>query len=281
MAFSRVRRNCAVETTAAPIRPIRLSWAVRHFSVRTASYAFRTGADPVRTRAWLRKPPTSIEMRSILSESSRTRGECVSLARSPAERLINPPYHLSPQSDTMTQRFHYQTISSYRVLPPKWRIIEPEVSKLSPVERYLQQVDQALADARPKPSYQDPDDLVSWVFADQIMTHEVSTRQLAHLIEERRALNQRHLDDVQWRLDGLMERRPLRLRNAFTVDDGELNDVERSILDLEKQKRFLELALWRDTQELRTALVDARREGALTRRRVTYLGGGNYGGTQA
>ena len=66
---------------------------------------------------------------------------------------------------------------------------------------------------------------------------------------------------------------------AFTVDDGELNDVERGILDLEKQKRFLELALWRDTQELRTALVDARREGALTRRRVTYLGGGSYGGT--
>lgn len=179
----------------------------------------------------------------------------------------------------MTQRFHYQTISSYRVLPPKWRIIEPEDSHLSPVDRYLKQVDQALSDSRPKQSYQDADDLVSWVFADQIMAHEVSSKQLAHLIEERRALTRKHLADVQWRLDELMERRPLRRRTAFTVDDGELNDVERGILDLEKQKRFLELALWRDTQELRSTLVDARREGELTRRRVTYLSGGSYGGS--
>jgi len=179
----------------------------------------------------------------------------------------------------MTQRLHYQTISNYQVLPPKWRIVEPEDSHLSPVDRYLKQVDQALSDSRPKHEYQDPDDLVSWVFADQIMAHEVSTRQLAHLIEERRALTKRHLADVQWRLDELMERRPLRIRNAFTVDDGELNDVERGILDLEKQKRSLELALWRDTQELRSTLITERREAELTRRRVSYLGGGGYDGS--
>jgi hypothetical protein len=176
----------------------------------------------------------------------------------------------------MTQRFHYQTISSYRVLPPRWRIIEDPEAQLSPVDRYLKRIDEALLQARPRPADGDPSDPVSWVFADQIMTHEVNTRQLAHLIEERRALNTRHLDDVRWRLDELMERKPLRRRDGFTVDTGELNDVERAILDLEKQKRALELALWKDTQELRAALVNERREADSTRRRVSYLGG-NYG----
>jgi hypothetical protein len=173
----------------------------------------------------------------------------------------------------MTQRFHYQTITGYRVLPPRWKIIEDPEEKLSPVDRYLSRIDQALSQARPQSAGGDLSDPVAWVFADQIMTHEVSTRQLAHLIEERRALNQRHLADVQWRLDELMERKPLRRRDGFTIDDGELNDVERGILDLEKQKRALEMALWRDTQELRAALVNERREADSTRRRVRYLGG--------
>lgn len=177
----------------------------------------------------------------------------------------------------MTIRFHYHAIEGYRVLPPRWRIIEDEEAKLNPVDRYLKQLDQALAESRPQPAYRDVNDPASWVFADQIMTHEVSTRQLAHLIEERRALNQRHLDDVQWRLDELLERRPLRRRGAFSIDDGEVNDVERGILDLEKQKRALELTLWRDTQELRSTLVNERREAALTRRRVSYLVGSSDG----
>ena len=194
-----------------------------------------------------------------------------------AERLKYTKTHPSLESDTMTT-FHYRTIEGYRILPPRVRVIEDADAQLSPVDRYLKRVDQSIAQARPQPAYGSPEDLVSWIFADQIMTHEVSTRQLAHLIEERRALHQRHLDDVRWRHDELMERKPLRRRTAFTVDDGEINDVERNLLDLEKQKRALELALWKDTQELRVTLMTERREGELTRRRVTYLGGGSYGG---
>ena len=71
-----------------------------------------------------------------------------------------------------------------------------------------------------------------------------------------------------------MERRPLRLRTAFTVETGELNDVERAILDLEKQKRALEVALWRDTQELRGTVVTEHQEADETKRRMSYLTGG-------
>lgn len=177
----------------------------------------------------------------------------------------------------MTWRLHYQTISSYRVLPPRWRIVEEEAYKTPPPERYLQQVDELLASTREATRPGDGEDLVSWVFANQAMTHEVSTRQLAGLIEERRALTQRHLEDVRWRLDELVERRPLRRRGPFAVDDGEVNSIEREILNLEKEQRLLELSLWRDTQELRGELVKQRQEAEQTRRRIGYMSGDGDG----
>ncbi|MBP7936870.1 MAG: hypothetical protein KA354_19690 [Phycisphaerae bacterium] len=178
----------------------------------------------------------------------------------------------------MTSRFHYQTISSYRILPPKVRIIEDEDSRRTPVERYLDHVDQFLARSRPHTMYGGPGDPVSWVFGNQMASHEVSARHFAELVEERRALTQRHLRDIQWRLDELWERRPLRRRGPFMYDDGELNDVEREILELEKEKRALQINLWRDTQELRSTLVTERREADNTRRRIDYLAGGSSAG---
>lgn len=177
----------------------------------------------------------------------------------------------------MTFRLHYQTISSYRVLPPRWKIIGEETYKTSPTERYLKQVDDLLTSTRHSTRPGDGEDLVSWVFANQAMTHEVSTRQLAGMIEERRALTQRHLEDVRWRLEELIERRPLRRRGPFARDDGEVNSIEREILNLEKEQRLLELSLWRDTQELRGELVKQRQEAEQTRRRIGYLSGGGDG----
>ena len=45
MAFSRCGGNCSVGTTAAPIRPTRLSWAMSDPVGELASYALRTGAE--------------------------------------------------------------------------------------------------------------------------------------------------------------------------------------------------------------------------------------------
>ena len=174
----------------------------------------------------------------------------------------------------MTIRLHYRTISSYRELPPRCRIIYPEEDSRSPSERYLAGVDSLLGAARARLTYANPYDLVSLVFANQAATHEVASRHLAQLIEERRALTARHLAEVQRRLDELMERRPLRPRWR-SYDDGTLTDVEREILNLEMQKRALEVTLWRDTHELRTAVVSERREQDATRRRISYLAGGS------
>ncbi len=178
----------------------------------------------------------------------------------------------------MTTHLHYRTIGNYRVLPPKWRIIEDADVQLSPQERYLKRVDQFLTSARPAATYSSAADPVAWVFGHQVSAHDIIARHLTFLIEERRALARRQLADIGWRLGELMERRPLRLHTAFTVETGELNDVERAILDLEKQKRALEVALWRDTQELRGTVVTERQEADDTKRRMNYLTGGSYGG---
>jgi hypothetical protein len=173
----------------------------------------------------------------------------------------------------MTIRIHYRRISSYRELPPRCRIIYPEPDSRSPAERYLAGVDNLLYRARADVTQGKGYDIVSLVFGNQASKHEAASRHLAGLVEERRALTAGHLAEIQRRLDELMERRPLRPRWR-SYDDGSLTDVEREIHNLEMQKRVLEVALWRDTHELRTAVVGERREQDATRRRIGYLAGG-------
>lgn len=174
-------------------------------------------------------------------------------------------------------RFHYRTISGYRELPPRCKIVAEERDYRSPTDRYLDQVDASLQEARDRVPAGATGDIVSLVFGNQSITHELTSRQLAHLIEERRGITQRHLRDVEARLDELRERKPFRRQGPFFPDDATLTEVERQILNLEMQKRALELDLWRDTHELRTNLVNERREQETARRRISYLAGGNYG----
>ncbi|MBI3835982.1 MAG: hypothetical protein HY287_16775 [Planctomycetes bacterium] len=47
--------------------------------------------------------------------------------------------------------------------------------------------------------------------------------------------------------------------------------MERQILHLERQNRALEVALWRDTKELCSTLLEERREQEGMKRRLGYL----------
>lgn len=175
-------------------------------------------------------------------------------------------------------RFHYRTINSYRELPPKWKLVEEKKDYRSPTDRYIDSVDQTLRDARSYASFGHPNDVVSLVFGNQAMASEISSRQLAYVIEERRALKQRHLNAIQWRLNELLGRKPLRQQGLGFYDDASLSEVERQIQKLELEKREVELALWRDTHELRSNLVNERRVREATRRRIGYFATGEYGG---
>ena len=209
----------------------------------------------------------------------RMRSGVIQAIEYPSTKFIKASvYSLSLQSYTMKMRFHYRTITGYRTLPPRRRIVEEEKDYRSPTDRYLSQVDKALQEAKPQMPYQGENDIASLVFLNQLMEPEVNSRQSAYLIQERRSMTERHLKDVQWRLDEMLERKPLRLRGPGFHDDKSLTEVERQILNLEMQKRALELALWRDTHELRTNLMKERTERETTRHRIGYLAGGGDGG---
>ncbi|NQV80119.1 MAG: hypothetical protein HQ495_06160 [Alphaproteobacteria bacterium] len=174
-------------------------------------------------------------------------------------------------------QYPHQTITSYRTLPPRWKYVNDEFYS-RPADRHLAEIDVILLDAQARVTTNRGTygtDLVSMVFANQAVTHEVGSQHLAHLIHERKALAEKHLTDIQWRLDALLERRPLRHRYSIASPQQErlANEMERQILDLEKQKRDVHLTLWRDTLELRQSLLTERQEYRETRRRMAYLSG--------
>jgi len=169
-----------------------------------------------------------------------------------------------------------EAITTYRVLPPKIRIIYSEDHGKDPVARYLDKLDQTLGSVD-RYAQADPADLVSLVFANRASQHELTSRQAALLIHERVDLAQRHLADVQRRLDELIERRPVRrLYGVSLFRDRSEIELERQILDLEKQKRDVQITLWRDTLDLRKELVTERGEYQAARRRMDFLGGGTH-----
>ncbi len=116
------------------------------------------------------------------------------------------------------------------------------------------------------------------MFNSQAATHASNSIHSAELIAGREKLAQKQLADIQWRLDELLARKPLR-REAATApqDDHKLTDVEKHIIDLEKQQRVVQLALWRDLLELRKDLVSERRDYRERRNRMSYLTGEKYG----
>lgn len=175
----------------------------------------------------------------------------------------------------MPNRYHFRTISSYRELPPRIHIIYSESSEEKASKEYAELIGNR-ASLQPTSYGTDANDIVSLVFANRVYTHQTGCCDLAHLVIERRDLHKKHLADVKWRLDELLERKPWR-RGRSIHEDVEVTDVERQILDLEKQKRALEVALWRDTQELRTTLSEKRTELDALKRRMGYLVGGNDG----
>lgn len=170
----------------------------------------------------------------------------------------------------------YTTITEYRVLPPRARIIYPEV--VDPGERCVRDADDLLrpreADAA---SYAATGDIASLVFNAQATQHEASSRNMSRLIGDRMALADRHIEEIKHRLHELKARIPPSQSPFGPSPDGSLSDVERQVFDLEKQRREVQAKLWKDVVELRTELLGERSEYQGARRRFSFFSGG-YGG---
>ncbi|MBI3835981.1 MAG: hypothetical protein HY287_16770 [Planctomycetes bacterium] len=103
----------------------------------------------------------------------------------------------------MPIKFRYRTITSYRELPPRVIYTSPHQPKYG-MEEHLDQLVEFVKRATPRTPY-DSNDVVSMVFANRMLGHELSWRQFAELIEERRAMHRKHLADVARHLEELLE----------------------------------------------------------------------------
>ena len=157
----------------------------------------------------------------------------------------------------MTFRYNSNSPVTYRVLPPKWRIIEPEDSIPRSASEYLQQLDRESENqTKTADGLITPDqDLVALVFGNQLQLHGDNSDTLAQLILNRRRLTAKHLEDIQWRIDDLMPRRSVNVQ-----EPGRLSEIEKQLFDLERQKRQVELNEWRDLMDLSRALTEVRRQ---------------------
>jgi len=167
---------------------------------------------------------------------------------------------------------HYQTIASYRELPPKYRVLEPEDPFARFAARYVDRLDSNAVREQETESSGEVHDLLSLILGRQASEHAETASTLSKLILNRRGLTRKQIDDIQWRIDGLMPRRPI-----HPLPEGKIAEAEKMIIDLERQKRQAEVNEWRDLLELRRAIMEERRayEGAEARWR--YLGGGGLG----
>jgi len=119
-------------------------------------------------------------------------------------------------------------------------------------------------------------DIPSAVFANQAAEHALSSYHLADVIQQRREMAKSHMADIKFRLNDLIEERSITKMLNLAPDARKLGNIERNILDLEKQQRDIQSTLWKDTLDLQSTLLQERSEYLATRRRSRFLGGQGY-----
>jgi hypothetical protein len=177
----------------------------------------------------------------------------------------------------MPNKFHYGTVTAYRELPPRYRIIESDGSLDDAAGRQVEKLDRNAPDGTTTHAYDaSAGDLLGLILGRQSTEHAATASNLSRLILNRKSLTKKQLSDIQWRIDDLMGRRPIHL-----PPEGKIPEAEKMIIDLEHQKRQAEVNEWRDLLELRRALVDERKAYEAANARWRYLSGGSltgYGG---
>ena len=219
-------------------------------------------------------PPLNCLIAVSYSCSSLTPGLFVLILM--PERFINVCCVLvsSPRdTNTMTVSYRSRIPTAYRVLPARWRILESEGSYIRRTGQYVLDEDLNRSEVQPVESAAAPiGDLLDLILGSQARAHAAAASTLSRLILSRRALTRKQIDDIEWRLDQMVSRRPL-----APPLDGKIPEVEKQIIDLERQKRQAEVNEWRDVLELRRAMADERRAYSAAKARSHYLGGGSSG----
>ena len=141
------------------------------------------------------------------------------------------------------------------------------------VAGYLEHL-RAYLDPRPEPAARGPyeqEDIVSAILNRQIARRAMASSQLAELIQERRRIAQKHIADIDFRLEDVRSQLSILRMLHGPLDQRDAGTVERRLLDLERQKRQAQRQLWQDTAELEQSLLEQRAEYITAKRRMDML----------
>jgi hypothetical protein len=111
------------------------------------------------------------------------------------------------------------------------------------------------------------------VFGNQARQQKISLKHLVNILYERAVLHRSHLKDIDRRLMDCQERLSI-VKMHFPVDGGRSQqNLEKLIIDLEKQRHDEELNFWKDTTEVREKLFEQANVYGATKRRKDMLYG--------
>jgi len=109
------------------------------------------------------------------------------------------------------------------------------------------------------------------IFGNQLRQQKISLKHLTNILYERALLHRNHLKDIDRRLMQCQERLSI-IRMHFPVDGGRSQqNLERLIIELEKQRRDEDINFWKDTLDIRQKLLEQATEYSATRRRKDML----------
>jgi len=109
------------------------------------------------------------------------------------------------------------------------------------------------------------------VFGNQARQEKIGLKHLANILYERAVLHRKHLKDIDRRLMESQEKLSI-IKMHFPVDGGRSQqNLERLIIELEKQKRDEDINFWKDTLDIRQKLIEQAAEYSATKRRKDML----------
>jgi plasmid replication initiation protein len=118
------------------------------------------------------------------------------------------------------------------------------------------------------------------VFGNQARQQRIALRHAANVLYERALLHRTHVKDIDRRLTEFQEKLSI-IKMHFPLDGGRTQQtLEKTIIDLEKQRHDEELGFWKDSAEIRQQLFEDAATYSATQHRRDILCGveDGYGG---
>ena len=115
--------------------------------------------------------------------------------------------------------------------------------------------------------------LAERVFGSQARQQRIGLKHLANVLYERALLDKKRLRDIDHRLTDFLDRLSV-LKMHFPLGDGRpQQQLEKLIIELERQRHEEEISFWKDSAEIRQQLFDGAATYGSAQRRKDMLYG--------